>query len=205
MESFTSHKGIAAPLNIKNVDTDQIIPKQFLKAISRAGFGKNLFFDWRYLENGAENPDFVLNQTNYRKASILVAGDNFGCGSSREHAPWAILDYGFKVVVSTSFADIFYNNCFKNSILPIKVTEPELNKLFAEVEKSPGVEFNVDLPSQTLSTPGGITITFDIDAFKKDSMIKGLDDIGWTLQFEDKISKFEAQQQQKYPWLWQSR
>jgi 3-isopropylmalate/(R)-2-methylmalate dehydratase small subunit len=205
MESFTSHKGIAAPLNIKNVDTDQIIPKQFLKAISRAGFGKNLFFDWRYLENGAENPDFVLNQTNYRKASILVAGDNFGCGSSREHAPWAILDYGFKVVVSTSFADIFYNNCFKNSILPIKVTEPELNNLFTELAKNPGVEFEVDLPSQTLSTPGSATINFEIDAFKKDSMIKGLDDIGWTLQFEDKISKFEAEQQQKYPWLWQSR
>jgi 3-isopropylmalate/(R)-2-methylmalate dehydratase small subunit len=205
MESFTTHKGIAAPLNINNVDTDQIIPKQFLKEISRIGFGKNLFFDWRYLESGEENTEFVLNQADYRKASILVAGDNFGCGSSREHAPWAILDYGFKVVISTSFADIFYNNCFKNSILPIKVTESELNNLFAELEKTPGVEFDVDLTSQTLSTPGGARINFEIDAFKKDSMIKGLDDIGWTLQFEDKISKFEAQQQQKYPWLWQSR
>ncbi|MBT4286385.1 MAG: 3-isopropylmalate dehydratase small subunit [Deltaproteobacteria bacterium] len=205
MESFTTHKGIAAPLNIKNVDTDQIIPKQFLKEISRIGFGKNLFFDWRYLENGEENTDFILNQANYIKASILVAGDNFGCGSSREHAPWAILDFGFKVVVSTSFADIFYNNCFKNSILPIKVSEAELNSLFAEIETNPGVEFDVDLPSQTLSTPGGAKITFEIDAFKKDSMLKGLDDIGWTLQFADKISEFETQQQKKYPWLWQSR
>lgn len=205
MESFTSHEGIAAPLNLKNVDTDQIIPKQFLKEISRTGFGKNLFFDWRYLANGEENAEFVLNQAEYRNASILVAGDNFGCGSSREHAPWAILDYGFKVVISTSFADIFYNNCFKNSILPIKVSESDLINLFAEVEKSPGVAFNVDLPSQTLSTPGGTAINFEIDAFKKDSMIKGLDDIGWTLQFENKISEFEAQQQQKYPWLWQSR
>jgi len=205
MESFTTHKGIAAPLNIKNVDTDQIIPKQFLKEISRIGFGKNLFFDWRFLENGEENTDFILNKANYRNASILVAGDNFGCGSSREHAPWAILDFGFKVVVSTSFADIFYNNCFKNSILPIKVSELELNSLFEEIESNPGVEFDVDLPSQTLSTPGGVKITFEIDAFKKDSMLKGLDDIGWTLQFSDKIDEFETQQQKKYPWLWQSR
>lgn len=205
MESFATHKGIAAPLNLKNVDTDQIIPKQFLKEISRLGFGKNLFFDWRYLENGDENADFILNQDTYRNASILVAGDNFGCGSSREHAPWAILDFGFKVVISTSFADIFYNNCFKNSILPIKVSENELNQLFAEIEANSGVEFNIDLPNQTVSTPGGINLKFEVNAFKKNSMLKGLDDIGWTLQFSDKIDKFEEQQQQKYPWLWQTR
>lgn len=205
MESLRKHEGIAVPLDQKNVDTDQIVPKQFMKEISRIGFGKHLFFDWRYLEDGSENPNFVLNREEFRRASILVAGDNFGCGSSREHAPWAIRDFGFRVVVSTSFADIFYNNCFKNGILPIRVNATQQKALMEEIGRHPGVRFQVDLVDQKLSTPHGIEIRFQIDEFRKNCLLEGLDDIAWTLQFEEKIVAFEKKQKRELPWLWQPR
>lgn len=203
MESFIKHKGIAASLNRKNVDTDQIIPKQFLKKIEKTGFGQHLFHDWRYNADGSENVEFELNAAELKGASILVAGDNFGCGSSREHAPWALLDYGFRAIISTSFADIFYNNCFKNGILLIKVSVAQLNDLMSEIEGAKGTEFTIDLESQTLDTPGGIKIAFDIDDFKKESLIKGLDQISWSLKHTDKIEAFETGQKSERPWLWQ--
>lgn len=202
MEALNKHEGIAALLDVQNVDTDQIIPKQFLKEISRIGFGKNLFYDWRYLSDGSENPDFELNKPAFKGASILVAGDNFGCGSSREHAPWALLDFGFRVIVSTSFADIFYSNCFKNSILPIRVSQEELADLMAEIRSNEGVRFSVDLEAQTLTTPAGKVVRFALDPFKKECLLKGLDDIGWTLEYADKIDAFEARQKSELPWLW---
>ena len=205
MESLHWHEGIAALLDMKNVDTDQIIPKQFLKEISRIGFGKYLFFDWRYLPDGSENPDFVLNRDEFKEASILVAGDNFGCGSSREHAPWAIRDYGFRAVISTRFADIFYSNCFKNGILPIRVNASQLHALMSEIRHTYGVRFQIDLEKQKLSTPDGTEIHFEVDAFRKNCMLKGMDDIAWTLQYQDYIQKFEAQQKETLPWLWQPR
>ncbi len=205
MESLNQHQGIAALLDMKNVDTDQIIPKQFLKGISRIGFGKHLFYDWRYLADGSENPEFCLNQPAFKGASILVAGDNFGCGSSREHAPWSIRDYGFRVLISTGFADIFYNNCFKNGILPIKVNAMELETLMNEIRDNEGVQFNVNLESQQVLTPAGLSFQFEVDAFRKDCMLKGMDDIAWTLQYEDKIHHFERQQKEQLPWLWQTR
>lgn len=204
MKPLVNHTGVAALMNRQNVDTDQIIPKQFLKKISKSGFGQHLFHDWRFLddEGTKPNPDFELNNPKFTGASILVTGDNFGCGSSREHAPWAIEDYGFRVIVSTSYADIFFNNCFKNGILPIRVTQEELDALIEEIANNEGVQFSVDLPEQKLTTPGGITINFDVDSFRKDSLINGLDDIGWTLEHKEKIDQFEAKQKQHKPWLW---
>lgn len=202
MEPLTVHEGVAALLDRTNVDTDQIIPKQFLKKVDRAGYGAHLFHDWRFLENGDENPDFELNNPAFKGASILVTGDNFGCGSSREHAPWAILDYGFYVLISTSYADIFYSNCYKNGILPIVVTAEQLSQLMTEIRENEGVRFKVNLEALTLSTPAGITIRFSVDDFRRDCLLKGLDDVAWTLQHEDAISEFEEKQKAAASWLW---
>jgi len=202
MEPLTAHEGIAALLDRSNVDTDQIIPKQFLKKVSRTGYGIHLFHDWRFLENGSDNPDFELNNPAFKGASILVAGDNFGCGSSREHAPWSILDYGFRVVVSTSYADIFYSNCFKNGILPVVVSVPDLAKLMSEIRENEGVQFKVDLTEQQLTTPAGTAISFVVDDFRRECLLSGLDDISWTLQHESAIGDFEQKQQGTDPWLW---
>jgi 3-isopropylmalate/(R)-2-methylmalate dehydratase small subunit len=202
MKPYEKHESIAALLNRSNVDTDQIIPKQFLKEVRRTGFGVNLFNDWRYNSDGTNNPDFELNNPIFKGARILVTGDNFGCGSSREHAAWAIEDYGINTIISTSYADIFYNNCFKNGILPVVVDKLELSGLMTEIENNPGVKFRVDLDAQTISTPGGLSIQFDIDAFRKDALLKGLDDIALTLQHEDKISTFEKKQKDTVDWLY---
>ena len=202
MEPYKKHKSIAALMNRINVDTDQILPKEFMKRVERTGFGVHLFQDWRYDKEGNENPDFELNNPAFHGASILVTGDNFGCGSSREHAPWAIKDYGFNTIVSTSYADIFYNNCFKNGILPLIVTKQQLDELMAEISANEGVEFMIDLEAQKLITPGGITIDFMVDKFKKKSLLEGLDEIGWTLQYQDIITAFEEKQRQQFPWLW---
>ncbi len=193
MESFKTLKGLVAPLDAQHVDTDQIIPKQFLKRVERTGFGQFLFFDWRYLADGkTPNPKFELNKARYTGAPILVAGTNFGCGSSREHAPWAILEYGFRCIIAPSFADIFYNNCFKNGILPIVLPDAKVNQLFKEVSETEGYELSVDLPSQTIKTPKGETISFDVNEFRKHCLLNGLDDIGLTLQHEAAISSYEA-------------
>lgn len=202
MEPYKKHESTVALMDRINVDTDQIIPKLFLKKVERTGFGIHLFQDWRYLEDGCENPDFELNNPAFSGASILVTGDNFGCGSSREHAPWAIRDYGFNTIISTSYADIFYNNCFKNGILPLVVSERQLAGLMKEVSENEGVKFLVDLEKQKVATPGGITIAFEVDAFRKRSLLEGLDDIAWTLRHKDKISAFEEKQKQEFPWLW---
>ena len=204
MEKYTKHTSVAALMNRSNVDTDQIIAKQFLKKVERTGFGVHLFHDWRYLEDGSLNTEFELNKPAFADAKILVAGDNFGCGSSREHAPWAIDDYGFNTIISTSFADIFYNNCFKNGILPIVVDAPTLKKLMAEISDNEGVAFSVDLENQTVSTPGGLEISFEIDGFRKHNLLNGLDDIGLTLKHTDKIDSYEAKHKQQFPWLWAS-
>jgi len=198
MQKFTTLCGRAAPLPIMNVDTDMIIPKQYLKTIARTGLGKGLFSEMRYTEDGGENPDFVLNRAPYRSASILIAGDNFGCGSSREHAPWALLDFGLKCIISTSFADIFYNNCFKNGILPVKVSQSELDQLMEVAQR--GVELSVDLAAQEISNGQGVKITFDIDPFRKHCLLNGLDDIGLTLQKADKIDAFEARAATSRSW-----
>jgi 3-isopropylmalate/(R)-2-methylmalate dehydratase small subunit len=188
-----------------NVDTDQIIPKNFMKKVERTGFGINLFHNWRFLaDNITPNPAFELNKPAFQGAKILVAGENFGCGSSREHAPWAIADYGFNTIISTSFADIFHSNCFKNSILPIVVTAEQLASLMAEIAANEGVEFTIDLPEQKVTTPGGTVINFDVDAFRKESLIDGLDDIAWTLKHVDKITAYEEANKKKLPWLWPS-
>jgi 3-isopropylmalate/(R)-2-methylmalate dehydratase small subunit len=197
MKPFTTLTSTPAPMKIANVDTDMIIPKQFLKTIQRTGLGKSLFFEMRFDEQGKENPDFVLNQPAYRKSEILIAGDNFGCGSSREHAPWALLDFGIRCVISTSFADIFYNNCFKNGILPIKVSPEDLDKLFDDAARGSNATITVDLESQTISGPDGGTISFEIDAFRKHCLINGLDDIGLTMQKEKSIDAFEAKLKQR--------
>src|SRR5215218_4357490 len=191
MQPFTTLTGVAAPLPMINVDTDAIIPKQFLKTIKRTGLGKNLFSELRYEENGKEIPEFVLNRPAYRKAQILVAGENFGCGSSREHAPWALLDFGIRCVISTSFADIFYNNCFKNGILPIKVTPEDLKKLLDDAERGANATLTIDLAAQKIRGPDGGCITFEIDPFRKHCLLNGLDDIGLTLEKADDISAFE--------------
>lgn len=205
MEKYTKHTSVAALMNRSNVDTDQIIAKQFLKKVERTGFGVHLFHDWRYLDDGTTpNPDFELNNPNFAQAKILVTGDNFGCGSSREHAPWAIEDYGFNTIISTSFADIFYNNCFKNGILPVVVDAETLKALMAEIAANEGVEFTVDLENQSLSTPAGNNIQFEIDGFRKHNLLNGLDDIGLTLQHTDKIADYEQGHQQQFPWLWAS-
>jgi len=201
MDKFTTLTGVAAPLNIRNVDTDMIIPKQFLKTIKRTGLGKSLFFEMRYDDDGGEIESFVLNQPAYRGATILVAGDNFGCGSSREHAPWALLDFGIRCVISTSFADIFYNNCFKNGILPIRVTQAQLDALMDDAERGANATLTVDLESQTIKGPDGGEIKFEVDAFRKHCLLNGLDDIGLTLQKAAKIDEFEAKRAAQTPWL----
>ena len=201
MQKFDKLRGVAAPLNILNIDTDMIIPKQFLKTIKRSGLGVNLFSEMRYTDDGGENKDFVLNKPVYRSAEILVAGDNFGCGSSREHAPWALLDFGIRCVISTSFADIFYNNCFKNGILPIKVSADERDALLADAADGENPELSIDLVSQTISRPNGVEISFEIDPFRKQCLLDGLDDIGLTMEKETSISQFEAGRKTDMPWL----
>jgi 3-isopropylmalate/(R)-2-methylmalate dehydratase small subunit len=201
MEKFKSFTGIAAPLKITNVDTDMIIPKQFLKTIKRTGLGSALFSEMRYNEDGSENPDFVLNKQAYRKAEILVAEDNFGCGSSREHAPWALLDFGIRCVISTSFADIFYNNSFKNGILPIKVSKEDLAKLMDDAERGANATLSIDLETQKIKGPDGGTISFDIDPFRKHCLLQGLDDIGLTMEKAAKIESFEAKASLERAWL----
>tara|TARA_R110002096_G_scaffold95576_5_gene214127 strand:- start:2840 stop:3445 length:606 start_codon:yes stop_codon:yes gene_type:complete len=201
MDKFKKVDGVAAPLPILNVDTDMIIPKQFLKTIKRTGLGKNLFDEMRYTKEGEEIADFVLNKPQYRNAEILVAGDNFGCGSSREHAPWAIADFGIKVIISTSFADIFYNNCFKNGILPIKLSQADVDKLMDDAERGANATVSVDLEAQEIKGPDGGTISFDIDPFRKHCLLEGLDDVGLTLQKEDKITSFENKRAAEQPWL----
>jgi 3-isopropylmalate/(R)-2-methylmalate dehydratase small subunit len=202
MEAYKNHQSTAALMNRNNVDTDQIVPKQFLKKVERTGFGAHLFHDWRFNEDGSDNPEFELNKPAFKGAKILVTGDNFGCGSSREHAPWAISDYGFNTIISTSFADIFYNNCFKNSILPLVVNVDKLQALMDEVAADEGVKFVVDLENQKVLTPAGNDFEFEVEAFRKHNMMAGLDDIGLSLMHEDKITAFEEKQKQTYPWLW---
>ena len=202
MDKFTKLTGVAAPMNMINVDTDMIIPKQFLKTIKRSGLGQHLFDEMRFNRDGSEVAGFVLNKPAYREASILVAGDNFGCGSSREHAPWALLDFGIKCVISTSFADIFYNNCFKNGILPIKVSKEQLDALMDDAERGANATLTVDLENQVIQGPDGGEIKFEIDEFKRHCLLNGLDDIGLTMQVSDKIDNFEDQQQAGQPWLY---
>ena len=201
MEKFTVLEGVAAPLKLVNVDTDKIIPKQYLKTIKRTGLGKGLFAELRYQDDGSENPGFVLNQPAYRKAKILVAGDNFGCGSSREHAPWALLDFGIRCVISTSFADIFYNNCFQNGILPIQVSPENLAKLFDDAERGANATLTIDLAKQEIRGPDGGTIKFELDSFRKECLLNGWDDIGLTMRSEDKISSYETKHRADAPWL----
>jgi 3-isopropylmalate/(R)-2-methylmalate dehydratase small subunit len=210
MEKFTTIKAIVAPMDRANVDTDAIIPKQFLKSIKRSGFGPNLFDEWRYLDHGEPgmdnskrplNPDFVLNQLCYQGAQILLARENFGCGSSREHAPWALQDYGFRVIIAPSFADIFFNNCFKNGILPIVLDTSIVDSLFREQAAQEGYQLTVDLEKQQITKPDGSTIGFEVDAFRKHCLINGLDDIGLTLQHVEDIKAYEAKRKQQAPWL----
>ena len=201
MQKFDQLIGVAAPLDILNIDTDMIIPKQFLKTIKRSGLGKNLFDEMRYDRDGSEMADFVLNRAPYRQAEILVAGDNFGCGSSREHAPWALLDFGIRCVISTSFADIFYNNCFKNGILPIVVSPDERDALLADAADTENPELSIDLVAQTIRRPNGVTISFEVDAFRKKCLLEGLDDIGLTMEKSGSIDDFEANRTQQQPWL----
>lgn len=212
MEPFTIHTGIVAPIDRANVDTDAIIPKQFLKSVKRTGFGPNLFDEWRYLDHGEPgmdnnsrplNPDFVLNHERYLHSSILLARENFGCGSSREHAPWALSDFGFRVVIAPSFADIFYNNCFKNGILVIQLTSSQVDDLFNKVISQPGYKIRVDLESQQLFLPEGEMIGFDIDESRKTRLLEGLDDIGETLKQAEIIQQFENNRKQQKPWLFQ--
>lgn len=200
MQKFDVLTGVAAPLPILNIDTDMIIPKQYLKTIKRTGLGKGLFSEMRYRQDGSENPDFVLNKSAYRKAEILVAGDNFGCGSSREHAPWALLDYGIRCVISTSFADIFYNNCFKNGILPIVVSPDDLKKLMDDAERGANATLTVDLVNQVIKGPDGGSVSFEIDPFKKHCLLNGLDDIGLTLEKAPAIAAFETKNAVAHPW-----
>ncbi len=201
MEPFKKLEGVAAPLNMINVDTDMIIPKQYLKTIQRTGLGKALFDELRYNTDGSEKPDFVLNKPAYRKAQLLVAGDNFGCGSSREHAPWALLDFGIRAVIAPSFADIFYGNCFKNGILPIKLPQAEVDKLMDDAERGANAVITIDLEAQEIRGPDGGCIKFEVDAFKKECLLNGWDDIGLTMRAEDKISAFETARQQQAQWL----
>ena len=204
MEPFIKHTGTVALINRKNVDTDQIIPKQFLKRVEKTGYGEFLFYDWRYKAVGVDNAEFELNDPAFKGATILVAGDNFGCGSSREHAPWALLDYGFRAIISTSYGDIFFANCFKNGILPIKVDKETHAKLIDEIEKNKGIQFTIDLPEQLIITPDGIRAGFKIDKFRKENLVKGLDQIAWSLGYLKKIEAFENSQKQNQPWLWKN-
>ncbi len=191
MQSFTKHSGLVAPLDRVNVDTDQMVPKQFLKVLTREGFGRVLFYDWRYLEGERPNPGFVLNWPRYRGASILLARANFGCGSSREHAPWAILDYGFRAIIAPSYADIFYNNCFKNGILPVTLPDAQVDDLFRRTEAKEGYQLTVDLETNTLSDDSGLKIDFKVDPFRRECLLNGWDDIGLSLRYEDKIAAYE--------------
>ncbi len=192
MQPFTKHAGVVVTLDRANVDTDQIIPKQFLKRIERTGFGKHLFFDWRFNDDGSDNPDFELNKPDARGASILLARSNFGCGSSREHAPWALEDYGFRVMIAPSFADIFYNNCFKNSLLPVVLPAGQVDDLFSLAREHPSYQLTVDLEKCQLSDEYGLSLTFEVDSCRRHCLLNGLDDIGLTLQHEDKITAYEA-------------
>ena len=210
MQAFRIHKGVVAPMDRENVDTDAIIPKQYLKSIKRSGFGPNLFDEWRYLDVGEPgqdpasrkpNPDFVLNQSRYQGASILVARKNFGCGSSREHAPWALEQYGFRAIIAPSFADIFFNNCFKNGLLPIVLSELQVDNLFNEVFAFPGYELTIDLERQVVVKPDGTELPFDVQPFRKYCMLNGFDDIGLTLRHADEIRSYEAQRLAQKPWL----
>ncbi|ODS92691.1 MAG: 3-isopropylmalate dehydratase small subunit [Comamonas sp. SCN 65-56] len=211
MQAFTIHKGLVAPMDRENVDTDAIIPKQFLKSIKRTGFGPNLFDEWRYLDQPGKpgmpeskrkpNPDFVLNQPRYKGASILLARQNFGCGSSREHAPWALQQYGFRAIIAPSYADIFFNNCFKNGLLPIRLPESTVSRLFDEVAAFPGYELTIDLERQVVVEPQGAEIPFEVEAFRRYCLLGGLDDIGLTLRHKDKIKAFEAERLATKPWL----
>jgi 3-isopropylmalate/(R)-2-methylmalate dehydratase small subunit len=201
MDKFTTLSGVAAPLPMINVDTDMIIPKQFLKTIKRSGLGTNLFDEMRYDDTGAEKPDFVLNKAAYRNASILVTGDNFGCGSSREHAPWALLDFGIRCVIATSFADIFYNNCFKNGILPIILPQEQVDLLMDDAERGANATVTVDLETQEITGPDGGVVKFDIDPFRKHCLINGIDDIGLTLAKADGITAFEQRRETAQAWL----
>lgn len=210
MKSFNVHRGLVAPLDRANVDTDAIIPKQFLKSILRTGFGPNLFDEWRYLDKGepgqdpasrTPNPEFVLNKPAYKNASVLVARKNFGCGSSREHAPWALDQYGFRAIIAPSFADIFFNNCFKNGLLPIVLSEEAVDAIFKEIEATPGYELTVDLPRQVVVKPNGEELPFDVQAFRKYCLINGFDDIELTLRNAEEIRSFEAQRVARMPWL----
>jgi 3-isopropylmalate/(R)-2-methylmalate dehydratase small subunit len=210
MQAFTQLNGLVVPLDRANVDTDAIIPKQFLKSIKRSGFGPNAFDEWRYLDHGEPgmdnskrqtNPDFVLNQARYQGASVLLARENFGCGSSREHAPWALEDYGFRVIIAPSFADIFFNNCFKNGMLPIVLSADDIDTLFKETEASEGYKLNIDLSEQSITSPSGNLYKFEVDAFRKHCLLNGLDDIGLTMQHQDAIKAFEAKHKVAQPWL----
>jgi len=210
MNPFTKHSGLVCPLDRANVDTDQIIPKQFLKSIKRSGFGQNVFDPWRYLDEGQPgqacstrpiNPDFVLNQPRYRGASVLLARENFGCGSSREHAPWALAEYGFRAILAPSFADIFYNNSCKNGLLPIVLDKAAIDTLFSQCVASEGYALRIDLAAQTVTRPDGVTHTFNVDAFRKHCLLNGLDDIGLTLQHADAIRAFEAHHRAAQPWV----
>ncbi|MDA0998287.1 MAG: 3-isopropylmalate dehydratase small subunit [Proteobacteria bacterium] len=201
MQKFDQLTGVAAPMNMINIDTDMVIPKQFLKTIARTGLGKNLFHEMRYDDDGNEVADFVLNKPAYRKAKIIVADENFGCGSSREHAPWALLDFGIRCVIAPSFADIFYNNCFKNGILPIKLPKEDWAKIMDDAERGANATLTIDLEKQTITGPDGGEVKFEIDPFKKKCLLEGLDDIGLTLKNDDKIGKFEKDQGMTRPWL----
>ena len=200
MHKFTTLTGVAAPLDMANVDTDKIIPKQYLKTIKRTGLGQGLFAEMRYDDDGSENPDFVLNRPAYRHAKIIVAGDNFGCGSSREHAPWALLDFGIRCVISTSFADIFYNNCFKNGILPIRVTPDQLALLMDDAQRGSNATLTVDLEAQQIRGPDGGTVSFEIDPFRKRCLVEGLDDVGLTMAKKPAIDRYEERASQARPW-----
>ena len=200
MQKFTTLTAVAAPLNMMNVDTDMIIPKDYLKTIERTGLGKGLFSEMRYNDDGSDNPDFVLNKPAYRKAQILVAGDNFGCGSSREHAPWALLDFGIRCVISTSFADIFHNNCFKNGILPVVVSKEDLDKLMDDASRGANATITIDLAAQEIHGPDGGTVKFEVDPFKKHCLLNGLDDIGLTMEKADHIAAHERRAAENRPW-----
>ena len=202
MEPFIKHTGTAVPLDRVNIDTDAIIPKQFLRKIERTGFGVHLFHEWRYTdyEGTKENPEFLLNKPEYRESSVLLARDNFGCGSSREHAPWALSDYGFRVIIAPSFADIFYNNCVKNGILLVRLETSEVDELFRQIKQEPGAAIAADLEKQVVTAPDGKEYPFDINSFAKTCLLKGLDQIGWTLQFEEMISSFETKLSEEKPW-----
>ena len=200
MEKFTTLEGVAAPLRVINVDTDMIIPKQYLKTLKRTGLAVGLFSEMRYREDGSENPDFVLNKPAYRKAKVLIADNNFGCGSSREHAPWALMDFGIRCVISTEFGDIFYNNCFKNGILPIKVSKEDLEKLFEDAERGANATLSIDLAKQEIRGPDGGVVKFDVDAHRKHCLLNGLDDIGLTNLKNDRIESYERKLQAERPW-----